>query len=158
MAARWAVFRPPSRILAIFGSGHLRRESTPNFDPRSMKFGQIVRVTKKIILIDNRGSPKRNYGETALFAFCRKSKNGPKIRFLLNNHPKTAKRLTFIWEKGTFLFSQLCPVVAGTWLGVESECLFSAPKIWILARKSVFCNGTPIFVNGTFLGMDIGYL
>ena len=30
-------------------------------------------------------------------------------------HPKYPKRLIFIWEKATFFFEQLFPVVARTW-------------------------------------------
>ena len=71
--------------------------------------------------------PGRNYGETAVFTFCRKVENGPKIIFFPKKLPKFAKRLIFIWEKGTFSFPQLLPVVARTWLGVKSE-LFFWPK------------------------------
>ena len=35
----------------------------------------------------------------------------------------------FIWESGTFLFSQLFTLMAGTWSGVESEC-FRNPDFW----------------------------
>ena len=73
LAAPCAVFWPPSQILANFGSGHLRRESTPNFDPILTKFGQIVRVTQKIILYDTEGGLNRKNGETTVFAFGRKS-------------------------------------------------------------------------------------
>ena len=46
----------------------------------------------------------------------------PKSVFLAKNplfptkkHPKFAKRLIFIWEKGTFLFAHFFPVMARTW-------------------------------------------
>ena len=41
----------------------------------------IVRATKKMTHIDNRPCPDRNYGEAAVFTFCRKAENGLKIRF-----------------------------------------------------------------------------
>jgi hypothetical protein len=37
----------------------------------------------KMIWGANGAGPDRNYGETAVFAFGRKAKNGPKIRFSL---------------------------------------------------------------------------
>ena len=40
---------------------------------------------------------------------------GYKSVFSKKNHPKFAKGVIFIWEKGTFLFAQLFPVVARTW-------------------------------------------
>ena len=43
----------------------------------------------------------------------------------------------FIREKGTFLFVQLFPVVAKTWL----------------IKKSGFCHGTPNLVNGPFVAL-----
>ena len=54
---------------------------------------------------DNRPGPGRNCGETVKNSFFQKGKD-----------PKFAKRLVFILEKGTFLFAQLFPVVARTWL------------------------------------------
>ena len=132
MAARRAVFRPPGRILALFGRYRLLGECTLNFGPRSTKLVGTIRVTKKMTHTDNGPGPGRNYGETAAFTFCRKVENGPKIRFSPKNHPKKDKRLLFIGEKGTFSFAQLCPVVARTWLESESEFFFLAdfgPKI-----------------------------
>jgi hypothetical protein len=124
LAARRAVFRPPGRILALFGSGRISKGSTLNFGPRSTKLVGTIRVTKKMTHTDNGPGPGRNYGETAAFTFCRKVENGPKIRFSPKNHPKKDKRLLFIWGKGTFSFAQLCPVVARTWLGVISALFF----------------------------------
>ena len=66
--------------------------------------------------------------------------------------------MSFIWENGTFLFLQLCPVIARTWLGVESGLFFWGQKIQIFGQKSIFLNRTPIFVNGAFVAIDIGYL
>ena len=53
---------------------------------------------------DNGPGPGRIYGETAVFTFCRKAENGPKIRFFQKKNLNFAKRLIFIWEKGTFFF------------------------------------------------------
>ena len=46
-----------SEILPILGSGRLRRESTLIFQFFLMKFGQMVRVTKKMTLTYNGGEP-----------------------------------------------------------------------------------------------------
>ena len=116
LAARRAVFRPPGRILAVFGGGRNSYISTPNFETYLTKLVGTIRVTKKMTYFDYGDGPGRNYGETAVFTFCRKAENGPKIRFFPKKLPKFAKRLIFIGEKGTFSFGQLCPVVAGTWL------------------------------------------
>ena len=68
--------------------------------------------------------------------------------FSQKKHPKLAKRLIFIGEKDTFSFPQLCLVLAGTYLSVESEGLFLGPKIRISARKSVFSYETLFFSKG----------
>ena len=83
-----------------------------------------------------------------------KGKSGfwPKIRFCLK---KSAKRLMFIWEKGTFSFAQLCPVVARTWLELRSGCFFLAPKIRILARKSIFSYGNLFFRTATWVAQVV---
>ena len=65
--------------------------------------------------------------------------------------------MSFICEKGTFLFLQLCPVMARKWLAIESE-FFLGPKIHIFGQKSIFLNRTPIFVNGAFVAIDNSYL
>ena len=70
-------------------------------------------------------------------------------------HPKFLKRLIFIWEKATFFFEQLFPVVARKWLGAKSLCLFLGPKFRFLAKKSDFCHTTPIFVDDPFLALDM---
>ena len=46
-AARQSVFCPLGWILAIFSNSYLRKESTPDFGPISMKLGRIVRFAKK---------------------------------------------------------------------------------------------------------------
>ena len=49
-----------------------------------MKFGQMVRVTKKMTMTYNRAKPQSRNGETAVFGLGPKSQNGPKIHFLPN--------------------------------------------------------------------------
>ena len=56
--------------------------STLNFGPNLTKLGRIVRITKKMNNYECAGGPGPNYGETAVFAFCRKAEKRPKIRFL----------------------------------------------------------------------------
>ena len=156
LAARRAVFRPPGRNLAISGHSPNTYISTPNFETYLTKLVGTIRVTKKMTNFDYGDGPGRNYGETAVFTFCRKAENGPKIRFFPKKLPKFAKRLIFIGEKGTFSFPQLLPVVARTWLGSKSGCFFLAQKIRISARKSVFSYGTPFFVKGAFVTLGVG--
>merc|ERR1712122_38466 len=57
--------------------------------------------------------------------------------------------------KATFFFEQLFSVVARTWLGAKSECLFLGPKFQFLAKKSDFCHTTLIFVDDPFLALDM---
>ena len=99
-----AVFRPRLPKVALFGSGRVFIASTPNFGPSLTKLVGTIRFTKKMTHNDNGAGPGRIYGETAVFTFCRKAENGPKIRFFPKKIPKFAKRLIFIWEKGTFFF------------------------------------------------------
>ena len=63
-----------------------------------------------------------------------------------------------IWAKGPFFFEQLFSVVARTWLGLKSECLFFGPKFRFLAKKSDFCHTIPIFVDDPFLALDKDWL
>ena len=56
-----------------------------------------------------------------------------------------------IWAKALFFFEQLFPVVARTWLGEKSVCLFLGPKFRFLAKKSNFYHTTPILVKGPFV-------
>ena len=81
------------------------------------------------------------------------------MHFNPKKHPKFLKRQIFIWEKGTFFFEQLFPVVARTWLGSKSVCLFLGPKFRFLAKKSDFCHTTPILVDDPFLalGMTVNF-
>ena len=104
LAARRAVFRPRLPKVALFGSGRVFIASTPNFGPSLTKLVGTIRFTKKMTHNDNGAGPGRIYGETAVFTFCRKAENGPKIRFFPKKILKFAKRLIFIWEKGTFFF------------------------------------------------------
>ena len=73
--------------------------------------------------------------------------------------PKSLKRLIFIWEKATFFFEQLFPVVARTWLILKSGSFFLGPKFWFLVQKSDFCHTTPILINDPFLalGMTVNF-
>ena len=66
LAARRAVFRPPGRILAVFGGGRNSYISTPNFETYLTKLVGTIRVTKKMSHIDKGPSPGWNYGETAI--------------------------------------------------------------------------------------------
>merc|ERR1711884_643461 len=81
----------------------------------------------------------------------------PKSGFWPKNgfYPKKSPKMTFspliIWSKGLFFFEQLFPVVARTWLGLKSVCLFLDPKFQFLAKKSDFCHTTPILVDDPFL-------
>ena len=89
---------------------------------------------------DNRPGSGRNYVETDVFTFGRKVVFWPKMGFNSKNHPKFLKRLIFIWEKATFFFEQLFPVVARTWFPLRSESFFWGPKSRFLAEKSNFCH------------------
>ena len=113
----WVIFGGSPRLLAIWGHSHFRSISTFN---SSMKLGGTVRAIK----YDNGPGSSRNYRKTAVFTFGWEVFFWPTIVFFPKKHPKFAKRLIFIWEKGTFLFAQLCPVVARTWLELRSKPLF----------------------------------
>ena len=76
-----------------------------------------------------------------------------KKHFNPKKHPKFLMRLILIWEQATFFFEQLFPVVARTWLGAKSVCLFLGPNFRFLAQKSDFCHSTPILVDGPFLAL-----
>ena len=116
------------------------------------------KADQKITHNDNRPGPGRNYGETTVFTFGRRVFFVQKSVFP-KKHPKFAKRLIFILEKGTFFFEQLFPVVARTWLELKSECLFLGPKFQFLVQKSDFCHMTPILVDDPFLalGMTVNF-
>ena len=68
--------------------------------------------------------------------------------FSPKKHPKSAKRLIFIWEKATSFFVQLRLIVARTWC--PSRSAFLGPIIRISAQKYVFCYRSLEFVNGPF--------
>ena len=69
--------------------------------------------------------------------------------FLQKRHPKSAKRLISIGEKGTFFLHNF----TRSWLerGVQAEVSFFGPKIRILAQKSIFCYGAPRILSMTRL-------
>ena len=75
------------------------------------------------------------------------------------SYPKKSPKMTFspliIWAKALFFFEQLFSVVARTWLGYKSECLFFGPKFQFLVQKSDFCHMTPILVNDPFLALTM---
>ena len=56
-----------------------------HFEAYLTKLVGTIRVTKKMTYLDYGDGPGRNYGETAVFTFCRKAENGPKIRFFPKN-------------------------------------------------------------------------
>ena len=66
--------------------------------------------------------------------FCVRAKIAKWVKnpFFAKKKFKNGKRLMFIWENGTFLFSQLFTLMAGT-------------DIRIFAQKSFLFNGTPFF-------------
>ena len=90
-------------------------------------------------LVGARNTEKRPY-------LCEKCSFGKtaKNAFYPRKH-KFAKRLISILERDTFLFAQLFPVVARTWLELRSGCFFLPKKIRISARKSVFSYGNLFF-------------
>ena len=99
-AARRDVFRSLGRILAISGQSPIAFISTLNFGPWSTKLGGTIRATLTTDLVLAWITEK-----TDVFLFCQKVENGQKICFFLpKKHPRSAKRLQFIWEKGTFFF------------------------------------------------------
>ena len=115
--------------------------STIDFGPWSTKLGGTVQATKKMIQIDNSPGPGRNNGETAVF--LRFAENP---FFLLRKNTRNPLKDWFIWEKATFLFAQLCPVVVRTWCCVITKCLFFwaqklgfSPKILFLLQDPKFC-------------------
>ena len=70
--------------------------------------------------------------------------------FQQKKHLKSAKRLMIsIWEKGTFLFAQLCPVVVRTWCPLRSE-VFWAPKVGFRPKNPFFAMGPQILSMACF--------
>ena len=100
---------------------------------------------QKMTHIDNKPGPGiMEKGQSLRLA--EKQKIGLKSIFSNTKHLKSAKRLIFIWEKGTFFFAQLCPVVARTWFRIRSvfffgfrpKCLFFSdfgPKVCDFFRE-----------------------
>merc|ERR1711952_338768 len=62
----------------------------------------------------------------------------PKNGFYSKKSPKMTFPPLIIWAKTTFFFEQLFPVVARTWLGEKSVCLFLGPKFRFLAKNPIF--------------------
>ena len=78
--AQWTVFCLTGWIWGLFGDGHLRRESAPNFCPRTTKFGSIVWVTQKSILMDQHtGSHKEIWINCQFWVLPKSLKNGLQI-------------------------------------------------------------------------------
>ena len=63
----------------------------PNFATYLTKLVGTMRVTKKMTNFDYGDGPGRNYGETAVFTFCRKAKTGENLFFAKKNTPKKLK-------------------------------------------------------------------
>ena len=124
-----------------------------NFGSWSAKLGGTVPTIKKMTHNDNGPGPGRNYGEAAVFTFSRKVFFLPKTVFFPKEHPKFAKRLIFIWEKGNFLFAQLFPVVARKWLELRSE-FFWVQKLCFWPKNP--CTGHRLQV--TALALSAGWI
>ena len=86
------------------------------------------------------GPPWKKIPFPRQFSVWPKSIFWPKICFffVFKRHPKSAKRHIFIWERGTFLFPQLFPVVARTWRESRSGRLFWAQKLWFQPKNQFF--------------------
>ena len=83
--------------MAIFCRYRLRRESTPNFGPISMKLGPVVRFTKKMTLYKCGPGSGPNYRETAVCPLGRIGNKWPKLRFSLYKHPQNGYSPLIIW-------------------------------------------------------------
>ena len=83
--------------MVIFRRYRLRRESTPNFGPISMKLGPVVRFNKKMTLNKCGPGSGPNYGETAVCPLGRKGFKWPKLRFSLYKHPQNGYSPLIIW-------------------------------------------------------------
>ena len=97
--------------MAVSGHSHFAIISTLNLGPWSTKLGGTVRAIKKLPTMTTDLVPAELRRKGQFYV-------QPKSRFFAlksvisqKKHPKFAKRLIFIWEKGTFWFAQLCPVV-----------------------------------------------
>ena len=75
--AQWTNFCLTGWIWGLFGDGHLRRESAPNFCPRTTKLGGIIWVTQKSILMDQyTGSHKEIWINCQFWVLPKSLKNG----------------------------------------------------------------------------------
>ena len=100
----------------------------------------------KMTNIDNGFGPGWNWRKRWFLRYAQQRKTGQNsCIFSSKKHQNSAKRLIFIWEKGTFFFAQLCPVVARTLLESRSESFVSGPKIQTLAQKFGFLPKNPSF-------------
>ena len=88
-AARRAVFRHRWPKMAIFGDSHLRRKSTSNFGPISMKLGPIVRFTKKWPWTSVGPVRVRITEKRPFVHWAEKGTNGQNSVFRYINTPKT---------------------------------------------------------------------
>ena len=68
-------------FLAVSGHSHFAFISTLNFGPWLTKIGGTVQAIIKMTHNCNRPGPGWNYGETAIFTFCRNAENWLKICF-----------------------------------------------------------------------------
>ena len=96
---------------------------------------------------DNGPSPSRNYQEAADFTFYRKVFFGQTSVFFPKQHPKLAKRLILILEKGPFClynFSWSWPEHG--WC--KEVDVFLGLKSRFSAKKYAFRPTTPNFFNG----------
>ena len=101
VSEQWVIFRDSPQFLALLGLCQFTSISTLNFGQFSTKLGGNVRAIKEMTQNDNRPSPGRNDGKTAVFTFSWK------VFFWPNKHPKFLERLIFIWENAAFFFEQL---------------------------------------------------
>merc|ERR1712155_301750 len=116
---------------------------------RSTKLGGTIRATYNMTHVDkwtrSRPELRRNGRKRPFLRFAEKRKTGRKSVFFQKKHQKSAKRLIFIWEKGTFSFAQLCPVVARTWLESRSVYFFWPQKFGFLPENPFFHMETCFF-------------
>ena len=72
-------------------------------------------------------------------------------KFFFQKTPKVRwKTDTYL---GTFFFTQLCPVVATTWLELRIKRFFGAQKIGFWSKNPFFCHRTPEIVDGPFVAL-----
>ena len=134
----WVLFRGSTRFLAILSLCHFASISTLNFGPWSEPSKKRPTITT--VLVPPGIREERQY----LCFFSLKSVFPQKCS-------KFNKRLIVVWEKGTFLFAQLCLIVARTWRPARSEHIFLGTKTWFSTQKSIFCHTTPNFVYSSFV-------